>query len=128
MEKRKVLIVEDEQDICQFMKRMLELKGCEVFTALTAQEGWEIFQREKPQACSIDILLSHSEFDGTELLRRIRQIDKNVLCVMVTRIDDKKTMNEVEELGIDGIFIKPPAAGELDNLIDQLAHGKRKEA
>ncbi|MDP2922293.1 MAG: response regulator [Candidatus Omnitrophota bacterium] len=124
--KRKVLIVEDEQDICQFMQRMLELKGCQVFTALTAQEGWEIFQREKPEAVSIDILLSHSEFDGIELLRRIRQIDNECLCVMITRIEDKESMDEVKRVGVDGIFIKPPRTKELYTLIDQLAHGKQK--
>ncbi len=123
---RKVLIVEDEQDICKFMKRMLELKGCQVFAAFTAQEGWEIFQKEKPNAVSIDILLSHSEFDGIELLRRTRKIDKDVLCIMVTRIEDKKSIEEVKALGVAGIFIKPPDAKELDRFIELLAIGGKE--
>ncbi len=122
---RKVLIVEDEQDICKFMKRMLELKGCQVFGAFTAQEGWEIFQKEKPNAVSIDILLSHSEFDGIELLRRIRKVDKDVLCIMVTRIEDKKSIEEIESLGVAGIFIKPPDAKEMDHFIELLAIGRK---
>ena len=127
MAKRKVLIVEDEPDILKFMRRMLELKNCEVFTALTANEAWDIFQREKPQAVSIDILLSHSEFNGIELLKKIRGIDKDCLCLMVTRIEDKKDLQERKHLGADDIFIKPPSTEELDRLVEEMVSGRRKE-
>ncbi|MCM8787474.1 MAG: response regulator [Candidatus Omnitrophica bacterium] len=124
MQKKKVLIVEDELDILEVMCKMCEIKNCLVFKATNAQDAWQIFQREKPDAVSIDILLAPSEFDGLELLRKIREIDKSILCVLVTRIDEKEKIEEAKKLGADSIFIKPLQIEELDKLVQQLVTGK----
>lgn len=127
MPSRKVLIVEDEADICGFMKAMLESRGVQVFVALKAEGAWELFQKEKPQACSLDLHLSYSAFDGIELLKKIKQLDKNTFCLIFTRIEDEDKVEHLKQLGADAIFFKPPASDEeLRHMVDLLAANKPK--
>jgi DNA-binding response OmpR family regulator len=107
---------------------MLERKRCQVFTALKAEEAWETFQKERPQAVAIDIHLSYSDYNGVELLKRIRTMEKTTLCLMFTRDDDDNTLTEAKEWGVDGIYIKPPSEEALKEMVDRLATDQRKEA
>lgn len=121
MDKRKVLIVDDEPDICDSFKEFLERKGCQVFTALKSEEAWRIFQKEKPDACSIDLHMAYSEFDGLELLRRIREVDKDVFCVVFTVEEEKEAVEKAKQLGANAYREKPANLEELQELIDMLA-------
>lgn len=124
---RKVLIVEDEADICGFMKAMLESQGAQVLIALKAEEAWELFQKEKPQSCSLDLHLSYSAFDGLELLKKIKQLDKDTFCLIFTRIEDEDKLEQLKQAGADAIFFKPPASDEeLRQMVELLAKGKQK--
>lgn len=127
MNQTKVLIVEDEADICGFMKTMLERQGCQTLIALKAEQAWELFQKEKPKACSIDLHLSYSAFDGLELLKRIKQTDKNTFCLIFTRIEDEDKIEQLKQLGADAIFFKPPASDqELRHMVELLAKAAGK--
>jgi DNA-binding response OmpR family regulator len=121
MPKRKVLIVEDEASITGFMKNMLVNQGCEVFITDTAKEAWEIFQREKPQSCSIDLHLTGSPNDGLDLLKQIREVDKKIFCVVFTCIVEDPVIEKVKQAGADAIFFKPTDSDELRQLIECLA-------
>ncbi len=120
MDIRKVLVVEDEPGILKPLRSLLERKKCKVFTAATAEEAWDTFMRERPQACSLDLHLHTSSRDGLELLRKIRAADKDVLCVVMTRIIDEKILDEVRTIGDHRIFFKPPSAEEFREFIDLL--------
>ena len=120
MGKRKVLVVDDEVDICEPMKAILEREGCQVFTALKSEEAWDIFQRERPEACSIDIHMTDSAFDGLELLRKIREIDKDVLCIMFTVEEEKEIIEEAKRLGVSMYREKPVTVEEYHDLIKLL--------
>ncbi len=128
MVKRKVLIVEDEEDILKFMRRMLELKGSQALCAPTGDEAWNIFLRERPEAVVIDLLLVGSSFDGVELLRKIKEANKDTLCVVFTRIEEEPSLNRIKELGVEKVYFKPPSIEELDEMVELLAQGARKEA
>ena len=127
MAKRKVLIVEDEEKITASLKVMLTRKGCEVLIAEKGEEAWEIFQKERPQACSLDIRLPFSQFDGLELLRRIREIDKEVYCVMLSCLEADVTRGKSKELGADAYFEKPLDSEDIFSLLNELVAGKRNK-
>ena len=120
MAKKKVLIVDDEEDICEAMKEILERKGCEVIAVLDTAEALEIFKKEKPQSCIIDIHMPYSPFDGVELLRKIREINKDVQCVMLTCVEEAKRGDEVKALGVEAYFEKPLDSGQFDELIEKV--------
>lgn len=121
MDKRKVLVVEDEQEVLSAMKDMLERKGCQVFITDKAEVAWDIFQKEHPQAVSIDINLPFSKFDGLELLSRIRQSDKKVYCAVFSCLEAADKKPEAVRLGANDYVEKPLGSQELISLIDNLS-------
>ena len=120
MAKKKILVVDDEEDICIFIKDILEREGFKVFIALGGTEAMEIFNKEKPQICLIDIHMPYSEFDGLEVLKRVKELNKKTLCVMATRIDQSDKMNKAAYLGAEQYLIKPLSIEKIKDLIERL--------
>jgi len=120
MEEKKVLVVDDEENITIAISDLFELAKFKVFKALSAEDALKIFERGKPQIAIIDVHMPFSEFDGIELLRRIKNIDKTTRCVMITRIDDKEKIDEAKKLGVEEYLIKPISLEEVKTLIEKL--------
>ena len=108
--KIKILVVDDEEDITHFTAKILEYDGFKAFRALDGARALEIFEKERPQICLIDVHLGYSKIDGMEVLRRIKQADKNTECIMITRITDKDTIAEAKKLGVKEYLLKPLAS------------------
>lgn len=114
--KIKLLIVEDEKTICEFIKGFFQDRGLEVFYALSGKEGLKIFQKEKPEIIILDILMNG--MNGIEVLRHIKQIDKNNAVFMVTRVsDDQEMKKESEKLGAVGYITKPVTLENLEKVV-----------
>lgn len=108
--KIKILVVDDEEDITHFTAKILEYDGFKAFKALDGAQALEIFEKERPQICIIDVHLGYSKIDGMEVLRKIKQTDKNTECIMITRITDKDTIEEAKKLGVKEYLLKPLAS------------------
>jgi len=67
----RVLLVEDEPDAAEFVKRLLELHGADVTVASSAREALAVISRSEPDILVSDIGLP--EMDGYELIERIRR-------------------------------------------------------
>ncbi|MCP4653481.1 MAG: response regulator [Candidatus Omnitrophica bacterium] len=119
MAKKKVLLVDDEQFICDNLKSLIERIDCEVFVSMDSGKALKIFQDEKPEVCIIDIHMSESEYDGVELLRRIREIDKDVKCIMLTCVDESES-GVTKDLNVAAYFEKPLCQDGFKQLLDQI--------
>ena len=115
------MLVEDEPSIHTAMKNVLERKGCEVFIAVNADQAWEIFQKETPVACSIDLHLGHSRLDGLGLLKQIKEANKDTLCLIFSVVVEDSEKKQAKDLGADYIFLKPPVNEEYQAIIEILA-------
>jgi len=120
MDKKKVLIVDDEENVCLFMKDIFERGGLETFTALSGQDAMAIFAKHKPEVCIIDIHMPFSEFDGMEVIRRVKNINNKTVCIVVSRIDDKDKISAAMALGTEKYLLKPVSVGEMIGLIGRL--------
>jgi len=107
--KIKVLVVDDEKDITYFTARILEYDGFTVFQALDGAGALEIFHKERPQICLLDVHLGLSEIDGLDVLKEIRETDKSAECIMITRITDHETQEKAEKMGVKHYLLKPLA-------------------
>lgn len=105
----KILVVDDEEDIAYFTTKILQREGFKAFKAVDGAEALEIFYKERPQICLIDVHLGYSKIDGMDLLEKIRETDKTTECIMITRITDKDTMARAKELGVKDYLLKPLA-------------------
>lgn len=108
--KIKILVVDDEEDITHFTAKILQYDGFKALKALDGAQALEIFEKERPQICLIDVHLGYSKIDGMEVLRKIKQMDKNTECIMITRITDKDTIAEAKKLGVKEYLLKPLAS------------------
>jgi CheY-like chemotaxis protein len=70
----RVLVVEDEPDSREFLKRLLESQGATVVVSASAQNALEAMREEAPQILISDIGLA--DMDGYELIRRVRSDDQ----------------------------------------------------
>lgn len=106
----KILVVDDEEDIAHFTAKILEYDGFHALKAMDGAQALEIFEKERPQICLIDVHLGYSKIDGMEVLRKIKETDKNTECIMITRITDKNTIAEAKKLGVKEYLLKPLAS------------------
>ena len=60
-----------------------------------------------------------SKIDGVETLRQIKEINKNAICLMVTRIDDKVKIDASRKFGALHYIPKPLSMDELDEGVDE---------
>lgn len=115
----KLLIVDDEEGIVDFTKKIYARKGFITFGATDGIKAVEIFQKERPQINLIDVHMPFSPIDGIETLRRIKEIDKAAVCIMVTRITENEKVEAARKAGANAYILKPLELEELDKVIQE---------
>jgi len=119
MDQLKLLVVDDEPGIVDFVKKIYTRKGFITFGAIDGISAVEIFQKERPQINLIDIHMPYSAIDGVQTLKRIKEIDKDAVCIMVTRITEKDKIEGSRQLGAFAYLLKPMNLEELDGVISK---------
>ena len=71
--RRRVLAIDDEPAMTEWLKMVIEADGYEVRTALIGTRGEEIFKQWRPDVVVTDLMLP--DVDGIHLLRRLKEID-----------------------------------------------------
>jgi len=67
----KILVIDDEFEIVEFIKAILKTKGHTVLGAYDGEEGWEILLRERPDLAIVDLRMP--KVSGLEFCRRVRR-------------------------------------------------------
>lgn len=103
----KILLVDDEQDILEFVSYSLKKEGFTVFTALNGVDAITIAKKEKPDLIILDIMMP--EMDGIETCDEIRKIPdlKNVLIAFLTARNEDYSQIAGFEIGADDYITKP---------------------
>lgn len=110
MDKKKILIVEDEQKIARFLELELNYEGYEVLIANNGRDGLEKGKKEDVDLIILDLMLP--ELSGIEVCRRIRQTS-DVPIIMLTAKDDISDKVTGLDIGADDYMTKPFAVEEL---------------
>ncbi len=110
MAKNKVLIVDDDKNIVEFIKINFESEGFDVVAAYDGREAVEQFKNENPNIIIMDVMMP--EMDGKEACREIRKTSA-VPIIMLTAKGE--TIDKVLglELGADDYMVKPFETQEL---------------
>ncbi len=101
----KILVVDDEVKACELLKRFLEKKGYDVIMAHNGEDAIEKVKNEKPNAMLLDIRMPGME--GTEVLKRVREFDKDVGIIMVTAVKEEDVGREALKSGANEYITKP---------------------
>ena len=110
MANEKILVVDDDANICELLRLYLTKEGYQVTTANDGEEGLAQFGQTKPDMVLLDVMMPR--LDGLEVCRRIRK-QGNTPVMMLTAKGE--TFDKVLglELGADDYMVKPFDAKEV---------------
>jgi len=112
---KKVLIVDDEQDIVDFMERFLIRKGLTAVKALNGDAAVEICGKELFDCVFLDIQMPGK--DGLETLMEMRSIRPDLKIIMITGKEALEFRDRALEIGALDYITKPLDLGELNEKI-----------
>ena len=117
MEKIKILVVDDEVEVCNILSNFLGLRNYSVATALTMKGAVEAVKKERPALVLLDIRLTDGS--GLDALTAIKEIAPATKVIMLTALDDNDTIKQSKLKGADDFISKPFNFEYLENLILQ---------
>lgn len=100
----KILIVDDDSNICELLRLYLEKESWETVIAYDGERALELFEREKPDLILLDVMMP--KLDGWQVCRRIRKVS-NCPIIMLTAKGEVFDRVLGLELGADDYVIKP---------------------
>jgi len=102
----KVLIVDDDKSVRDFLEKFLKQKGyLRVQSVKAGQEALDILEKEDIRLVLLDIKLPG--MGGMEVLRKIKEIKKDTGVIMITGFPEEATAKEALKLGAYDYIIKP---------------------
>ena len=120
-DKRRILCIEDEPEMIDLIRLILERKGFEVLGAVGGQEGLEVVRSEKPDLVLLDLMMP--DVDGWEVYRQMKA-DKEVQDIPVIVVTAKaQSIDKVLGLHIakvDDYVTKPFGPGDLVESVDRV--------
>lgn len=104
---KKILIVEDEPNVRNFVKVYLEFEGYEVVEAKNGREGLERVKADGPDLVVTDIMMP--EMDGVTFYKTLRQDEKtkSLPVIVLTVKDEFEDIKYAYLIGVDEYITKP---------------------
>ncbi len=104
---KKILAVDDENDVLLIIKTALLSEGFEVKTASGGADGLSIAREFQPDLVILDVMMP--EMTGFDVLKEMRQVPalKQVPVIMLTGVADKEKIREAIDVGVTYYIVKP---------------------
>ncbi len=120
----KILIIEDDLDMSQLLKRFLTRHGFEVELAQNGRKGVAAFAASQPSLVLCDFRLG--DMDGTEVLNKVKEIEPTVPFIIMTGYSDIRTAVHVMKAGAYDYLAKPLLPDETLQLINRALESKSR--
>ena len=101
----RILVVDDERDVVDFLASELARREFAVETALSGEEAIEKMKAHRPHLLLLDIRMPG--MGGIEVLRQAKQIDPTVGVIMVTAVHEEDIAKSAMALGAHDYITKP---------------------
>ena len=108
--KYKILVIEDEENINNLLKNLLETSGYQVICAKSCSSGQMLFTSHRPDLVILDLGLP--DFDGMTFLKSIRKDSLTPVIVLSARTDEKDKVDALD-IGANDYVTKPFSSAEL---------------
>ncbi len=103
--RRKILVVDDNAEFIDFIRRFLESKNFQVATALNGKTALEATLADIPELALIDLKLP--DIPGEEVLKSIKEIDKDVAVIVITGFGGEQVAVDMMRKGAIDFLSKP---------------------
>ena len=117
MARGKILIIDDELEIRDFLRDFFEDREFDVQTAPNGEQGCEVF---KPGAFDIVICdMMMPRMIGTEVLRRIKEKAPEQRVIMMTGVKEASMVEKAKQLGCHLYLTKPVSLADLEARVEE---------
>lgn len=121
MEKKKILVVDDERDSLEAIKRRLEANNYLVVAISDAKAVYDTAENETPDLILLDIIMPN--MNGYEVCERLKQGEKTgkipIILMTGERLEPKSILDRCLNLGIESFLLKPLKLEDLLNKIKE---------
>jgi len=116
----KILTIDDDPDILEALRTLLEAKGYEVIQAESAEEGLKALKANHPDLVIVDLMMEEVDA-GTSFVTRVRALGgKRIPIYMLSSVGDELSKNvPYQGLGLSGVFQKPIQPQTLLQVLEQ---------
>ena len=115
---RKVLVIDDEIDICETIRSFFGKRGYEVIYALTGQGGLDAFEAEEPDVVILDLCLG--DMWGMDIIIEVKHRKPACGVIVITGSASEDDRNEAIRLGVDYYLSKPFSIEMLSTMTSRL--------
>ena len=117
MDKKRVLIVEDEKSLLEAMKIEAEMQNLDIITASTGETGVEVARKEKPDLILLDLLLP--AMDGFTVLEKLKKDEstKAIPVFILSNLGQKGDKEQGLKMGAEEYIIK--ATTSIEEIINR---------
>lgn len=128
MEKKKILVIDDEVDLADLVKTRLEFNNFYVLPCYTSKRALEIAKRERPDLVLLDVMMPDP--DGYEVCKSLKK-DKGTSAIPIILFtakeqEVKKLEDKCRQVGAEDYIVKPYAHEELLAKINRLLGETKK--
>ncbi|WDM22231.1 response regulator [Paenibacillus polymyxa] len=121
MEKKKVLIVDDQNGIRILLMEVFRSEGYETFQAANGKIALEIVEKERPDLVLLDMKIPG--MDGLEILKHLKTMNPDIKVIMMTAYGELDMIKEATELGAIMHFTKPFDIDEMRIAVNKQLRG-----
>ena len=113
--RERILVVDDEVEVCNALEEFLSLKEYAVETALDGQTALKMVEDFKPHIVLLDIIMPG--MGGMDVLKRIRDINPGIGVIMTTAVVDEEIAKSTIRLGAYDYITKPIDLNHLETVL-----------
>ncbi|WP_342416213.1 response regulator [Paenibacillus sp. FSL R10-2782] len=124
MEKKKVLIVDDQNGIRILLMEVFGSEGYETFQAANGKIALEIVEKEPPDLVLLDMKIPG--MDGLEILKHLKTMNPDIKVIMMTAYGELDMIKEATELGALMHFTKPFDIDEMRIAVNKQLRGNEE--
>lgn len=123
-----ILIVEDEEELRDYLQEYLQLFFKYIFVAKCGEDGYNQYLQKKPDIIITDINMPN--LDGLAMIKRIRQNNNNINIIVMSAHSEQDKLLQAIELKLITYLIKPIHAQKLKdivlNIVNNLKDSKKR--
>ncbi len=116
---KKVLIVDDEEDIRGIISEFCEILGLETIIAENGNEGIEKYKKENTDLIFTDIKMP--DMDGFQFVKKIRELDKDVPIIVCSGFIDEINKKKIIDCGANSYIEKPFKLSDFQEILKKFS-------
>lgn len=120
MNKKKILLVEDDEALSNVYKSRLDMEGFDVHEVNNGEKALSAAIEFKPDLILLDAMMPKiSGFDVLDILKNTKETS-NILVIMLTALSQPKDKERAESLGVDDYLVKSQVV--IGDVVDRVKH------